>query len=159
MTQEAIAWLYEGPNGEYHVRQHRDVSCHWLNKNGWKETPLGAAAASNPASAGGWIVGSSDGQKWRVWTELGPDWTDDRDKATRYARRVDAEQVHAADEDAWLVELYATAAQEWESDVVSALRSALSAIGHNTLPIVRRLARIKIKHALTSLGASQEGKQ
>ena len=59
--------------------------------------------------AGGWIVGSADCQKWRTWTELGPEWTGDRDKATRYARRVDAEQVHAADEDAWRVEPYSAA--------------------------------------------------
>lgn len=35
-----------------------------------------------------------------------------------------------------------------EAELVAALRSALTAIGHDTLPIVRRAARIKIKAAL-----------
>ena len=63
------------------------------------------------AGEAGWIVGNSDGTKWRVWDSLGPKWTTDRDRATRYARRVDAEQVHAEDEGAWRVVPYAALSQ------------------------------------------------
>lgn len=79
-----------------------------------RDMPIGSVAAdarhqSGRTGAGeaGWIVGNSDGTKWRVWDALGPKWTTDRDRATRYARRVDAEQVHAEDEGAWRVVTYA----------------------------------------------------
>lgn len=77
------------------------------------------AAALTPSAlsadvTNGWIVGNGDGTKWRVWTQLGPDWTDEREKATRYARRVDAEQVHAADDDAWRVEPFVAAGPQCE---------------------------------------------
>ncbi|PWJ88446.1 hypothetical protein C8D77_111169 [Mesorhizobium loti] len=61
----------------------------------------------------GWIVGSGDETRWRCWTALGPEWTEDRSKATRYARREDAEAVHAGDEDAWTVVPYDDAAHAW----------------------------------------------
>lgn len=51
----------------------------------------------------GWIVVSGDGKRFRFWDEVGPNWTTVRAKATRYARRCDAEAVHAGDEDAWSV--------------------------------------------------------
>ncbi len=51
----------------------------------------------------GWIVGNGNGTKWRTWSSVGPEWTEDREQATRYARRVDAERVHAEDEDAWQI--------------------------------------------------------
>ena len=55
----------------------------------------------------GWIVGNANADRWRTWNALGfSAWTEERDKATRYARREDAEAVHAADEDAWRVEPY-----------------------------------------------------
>ena len=52
----------------------------------------------------GWIVGNGDGTKWRTWVDGMPGWTDDRSAAIRFARREDAEAVHAEDEDAWKVE-------------------------------------------------------
>lgn len=55
----------------------------------------------------GWIVGSGDGKRWRTWKDGWSDWTDDRDQAVRYARREDAEAVHAEDEDAWTIQPYA----------------------------------------------------
>jgi len=55
----------------------------------------------------GWIVGDSTGTRWRHWSELGPYWTSDREKATRYARREDAEAVHSGDDDAWIVQPFA----------------------------------------------------
>ena len=64
------------------------------------------AAASSPPTSAGWIVGNVNADRWRTWATTGPEWTDDRDKATRYARRVDAEAVHLADEDAWRIEPY-----------------------------------------------------
>ncbi|RWB67610.1 hypothetical protein [Mesorhizobium sp.] len=68
------------------------------------------AAVDAPIGAQGWIVGSGDEKRWRCWTALGPEWTEDREKATRYARREDAEAVHAGDEDAWIVVPYDDAA-------------------------------------------------
>lgn len=50
-----------------------------------------------------WIVTSGDGERFRVWRDGMPDWTDQRDEATRYARRIDAEAVHREDEGAWCV--------------------------------------------------------
>ena len=68
---------------------------------------LGARAmqAAMPApDPSGWIVGNADGDKWRRWDEAGiPIWTRDRNEATRYARRKDAEDVHREDEDVWRV--------------------------------------------------------
>ena len=55
----------------------------------------------------GWIVSNGAGDKWRTWDVLGPVWTGHRDQATRYARRIDAENVHREDEDAWRIEPYA----------------------------------------------------
>lgn len=51
----------------------------------------------------GWIVTNASGNKFRCWIDGWSNWTDDRDQATRYARRQDAEAVHAEDEDAWRV--------------------------------------------------------
>ena len=55
----------------------------------------------------GYIVGNASGDKWRTWDVLGPVWTAHRDQATRYARRIDAENVHREDEDAWRIEPFA----------------------------------------------------
>ena len=40
---EPVAWLYDGPDSEHYVREHRDLSYNWLVKNGWTETPLYAS--------------------------------------------------------------------------------------------------------------------
>jgi len=56
-----------------------------------------------PLGVLGWIVSSADGQRFRCWDSSGPAWTDDPKQAVRYARRIDAEAVHAEDEDAWRV--------------------------------------------------------
>jgi hypothetical protein len=37
---EPVAWMYDGPNGEHYIREHRDVSYRWLVQNNWTETPL-----------------------------------------------------------------------------------------------------------------------
>lgn len=58
----------------------------------------------------GFIVANGAGDRWRTWDQGNPAWTDDRDKATRYHRREDAEAVHAEDEDAWRIEPFASAA-------------------------------------------------
>jgi len=81
--------------------------------------------------AGGWIVGSGDGKRWRTWKDGFSAWTENRDEATRYHRREDAEAVHYHDEDAWSVIAYtptdrpaATAGEvEQASDTLSALRA------------------------------------
>lgn len=51
----------------------------------------------------GWIVTSGDGLSFRTWLDGVPSWTANREEATRYARRCDAEAVHKEDEDAWCV--------------------------------------------------------
>lgn len=53
-----------------------------------------------------WIVSNGNGDLWRYWNNGYPGWTTARDGATRYARREDAEAVHADDEAAWRVEPY-----------------------------------------------------
>lgn len=55
----------------------------------------------------GWIVTSGDGERFRTWKDGMSAWTADRQEATRYARRVDAEAVHREDEDAWCIVPYA----------------------------------------------------
>ena len=62
-----------------------------------------AALRTADAEPGGWIVGNAKGDRWRTWESGMPDWTDDREKAIRYARREDAEMAHAEDDDAWKV--------------------------------------------------------
>jgi len=68
---EAIAWLYEGPDGEHYIRGHRNNVPHWLAKNGWKETPLVAAlaASSNLASAGDETLREAE-----AWLRAISDW-------------------------------------------------------------------------------------
>ncbi len=61
---------------------------------------------------GGWIVTNGSGDMFRTWEFGGPVWTDDREQATRYARREDAEAVHAEDEDAWSITPYAKGMEE-----------------------------------------------
>lgn len=56
--------------------------------------------------ASGWIVGNGTGLRWRTWKDGLPNWTSNRDEATRYARREDAEAAHREDEDAWIVVPY-----------------------------------------------------
>lgn len=72
-------------------------------------------ASLQSGSAGevaGWIAGNGDGTLWRYWTAEGPQWTGERECATRYARREDAEAVHGEDEDVWTIEpLFATPAK------------------------------------------------
>lgn len=71
-------------------------------------------SANEPAKAGedsGWIVtnGKNEGEQFRTWESGMPEWAADRDRATRYARREDAEAVHREDEDAWHIVPYALA--------------------------------------------------
>lgn len=50
-----------------------------------------------------WIIGNANKDQWRSWSNEGPVWVGTKEEATRYARREDAEQVHAEDIDAWSV--------------------------------------------------------
>lgn len=117
--QTACELLGTGPTIADHVKRHRARVLAALTE-----------AGSDPVPEAGWIVGDSAGRKWRAWTELGPEWTEDRERATRYARRVDAEQVHAADEDAWRVEPYADNMHREKrvDDLVARFRNALDRI-------------------------------
>lgn len=78
---------------------------------GFVQKPIGArqvqeiATKAERAAQGhslGWIIGN--GSQWRSWRDGMPELVNDRNAATRYARRIDAEAVHANDEDAWIVE-------------------------------------------------------
>lgn len=94
-----------------HYRDMLPDLCEWdeltqSRQRELKREAKAAIAAMPPVPTepvAGWIVGDADQDKWRTWGALGPEWTSDRDKATRYARRCDAEQVHAEDMDAWSV--------------------------------------------------------
>lgn len=69
--------------------------------------------ALQPASieGEGWIIGDGGKpERWCSWQSGMPEWIDDRTKATRYARREDAENVHLNDDDAWTVERYSPSA-------------------------------------------------
>lgn len=72
----------------------------------------GYAFHPGSGSPGGWVVGNADGTRWRAWNDCGPCWVEDRDKATRYARREDAEAVHLNDEDCWTIQAYCGPAPE-----------------------------------------------
>ena len=61
---------------------------------------------------GGWIVSNGNDDRWRAWDQGNPIWVDDPAKATRYARREDAEAVHTEDEDAWCVKPYTNSASD-----------------------------------------------
>ena len=76
-----------------------------------------AAATPAPVVGDGWIVGSGDCKRWRCWTDGMSDWTTDRNQATRYARRKDAEAVHREDEDAWTVTRFTHVAADGLSDI------------------------------------------
>ena len=65
-----------------------------------------ASPARTPMGGTGWIVSNGSETKWRSWDQGGSIWVDSPDKATRYARREDAELVHAEDEDAWCIKPY-----------------------------------------------------
>lgn len=106
---------------------------HCLHAAGWVQRDLrlaldaAKAAAPRPAEAmpvaEGWIVGSGDGKCWRQWADGDTRWTDDPGKATRFARREDAEAVHHEDEDAWrvvpLIEALAVPAPSQDAAVAS----------------------------------------
>lgn len=65
----------------------------------------GAASPPTETRESGWLVenGKNDTQ-YRYFDEIGlVSWTSDAQKAIRFARRVDAEQFAAADEDAWAI--------------------------------------------------------
>ena len=72
------------------------------SNDGWR-----ADMENAPRDAAGWIVMSGDGKRFRTWKDGWSAWTDNRDEAARYARRVDAEAVHSEDEDAWSIVPYA----------------------------------------------------
>lgn len=51
----------------------------------------------------GWIVANAACDRFRIWDLNGPDWTTNKTKALRFARRSDAEAFAAEDEDAWKI--------------------------------------------------------
>lgn len=51
-----------------------------------------------------WLVENGDTTaKYRTMDQMGIQWTDDPQKAIRFARRADAEMFAAGDEDAWSI--------------------------------------------------------
>ena len=77
-------------------------------EDGWK-LALAATPKAPATDVGGWIVANGPGNRWRTWKDGFSAWTDDREQATRYARRQDAEAVHAEDDDAWAIIPYGEA--------------------------------------------------
>ncbi|WP_428968239.1 hypothetical protein ACQR50_10305 [Sphingomonas sp. Xoc002] len=71
---------------------------------------LAATPAPAVDASGGWIVSDADGVRWRAWENGSPAWTEDREQATRYHRRKDAEAVHRDDDGAWRVVPFGTGA-------------------------------------------------
>ncbi|MFC5509308.1 hypothetical protein [Bosea massiliensis] len=83
----------------------------------------------------GWIVSNAKGDKFRCWGSFGPDWTEDRELATRYARRRDAESVHENDDDAWRIilvseELHRRSDQEKEFALLSEIAETRAVLAH-----------------------------
>ncbi len=64
---------------------------------------MGGDGSTDSQELSGWIIGDSEGRRWRGWGNYGPTWQTDPMKAIRFARRKDAEAVFAEDEDAWTV--------------------------------------------------------
>lgn len=65
----------------------------------------------------GWLVenGKSGAElRYRTWRDGLPEWTADPNEATRFARRIDAEEVHREDEDAWRIVEHA-----WHDDAAA----------------------------------------
>ncbi len=71
--------------------------------------PPALVGVSDGGDAFGWIVADGQGERWRMWGDSGPEWTADRSKALRFARRDDAEAFAANDEDAWSIQPYGVA--------------------------------------------------
>lgn len=67
------------------------------------------ALARSGAEAVAWVVSDGQDARWRMWGDSGPEWTTDREKALRFARRDDAEAFARDDEDAWHIKPYYTA--------------------------------------------------
>lgn len=59
--------------------------------------------AVHPRLTTGFVVANAAGDRFRMWNQYGPGWTEDRDKALWFARRADAEAFCAEDEDAWKI--------------------------------------------------------
>lgn len=114
-TFSPIAWMH--PTAGWTNKSRAAVLSH-CQKDGPFPVPLYAApptsAPADVVSALGWIVGSGDGRRWRRWGDTGPEWTEDREKAVRYARREDAESVHREDEDVWQIIPYSGAPEKHE---------------------------------------------
>lgn len=60
-----------------------------------------------------WIVSNAAEDRWRCWEDGWSTWTDDKEKATRYARREDAEAVHQHDDAAWKIKPYIPEPDSW----------------------------------------------
>lgn len=105
----------EGPDGP-------EGSVHWITRLDASEMVALRDFLTASTDTGGWIVGNADDTQWRTWDDFGcSTWTDDRDKATRYHRREDAELVHREDEDAWRITPYG----QPDTGDVAALQEAL----------------------------------
>jgi len=69
---------------------------------------LRARQTTAPVDTAGWIISDGQDARWRTLGEYGePIWTDNRDAALRFARKVDAEMFSREDEDAWLIKPFA----------------------------------------------------
>lgn len=71
----------------------------------YKGAPIRIASFDAPKDEMGWLVedGNLNKTMYRCMDETGIHWTDDPNKAIRFARREDAEMFAAGDEDAWRI--------------------------------------------------------
>jgi hypothetical protein len=51
--QQPAAWIYDGPDGQHYVKEHRDVAHQQLIGWGWTETPLYTHPLSEQTLGGG----------------------------------------------------------------------------------------------------------
>ncbi|TBW33580.1 hypothetical protein EYW49_20070 [Siculibacillus lacustris] len=59
-------------------------------------------ALASPAPIG-FVIANSAGDRFRAWGDFGPEWTEDKAKALKFADRESAEAFGREDEDAWFI--------------------------------------------------------
>lgn len=108
-TKRPVAFLVATPEGPFHFSHETDAN-QFAKECDCEVQGLyvrdGTSLNFGPAQGGvavGWIVANENEDRFRMWSDVGPDWTTDRDKALRFARRRDAEAFCADDEDAWKI--------------------------------------------------------
>lgn len=95
--------LHRGSEGGSANGLHIYFALQRVRKSALAAASTGGESAEDSQDLSGWIMGDSEGRRWRGWGNYGPTWQTDPMKAIRFAHRKDAEAVFAEDEDAWTV--------------------------------------------------------